>query len=141
MIFGKKKINWKVPKGVEPTEFDRKILNFQNRGFLVPKNELVLNEEQIEGIRRSGVVNTGVLDAVAAAIRPGMTTQEIDDIVYQYTIDHGAIPACLNYEGFPKSVCVSRNEVVCHGIPSTTEVLKEGDIVNISSLSRTKSRR
>ncbi|MBP5704625.1 MAG: methionine aminopeptidase, partial [Paludibacteraceae bacterium] len=95
MIFGKKKINWKVPKGVEPTEFDRKILNFQNRGFLVPKNELILNEEQIEGIRRSGVVNTGVLDAVAAAIRPGMTTQEIDDIVYQYTIDHGAIPACL----------------------------------------------
>ena len=106
-------------------------MNFQNRGFLVPKNELVLNEEQIEGIRRSGVVNTGVLDAVAAAIRPGMTTQEIDDIVYQYTIDHGAIPACLNYEGFPKSVCVSRNEVVCHGIPSTTEVLKEGDIVNV----------
>lgn len=131
MIFGKKKINWRVPKGVEPTEFDRKILNFQNRGFLVPKNELILNEEQIEGIRRSGVVNTGVLDAVAAAIRPGMTTQEIDDIVYQYTIDHGGIPACLNYEGFPKSVCVSRNEVVCHGIPSTTEVLKEGDIVNV----------
>ena len=87
--------------------------------------------QQIEGIRKSGVVNTGCLDAVAEAIRPGMNTQEIDDICMQYCKDHDAIPACLNYEGYPKSVCTSINEVVCHGIPKEEDVLQEGDIVNV----------
>jgi methionyl aminopeptidase len=76
-------------------------------------------------------VNTGCLDAVAEAIHVGMTTQEIDDICMQYCKDHNAIPACLNYEGFPKSVCTSINEVVCHGIPKEEDVLEEGDIVNV----------
>lgn len=97
----------------------------------MPPRRLVLNEEQIAGIRRSSEVNTGVLDAVAAEIHAGMTTEEIDKIVYDYTTSHGAIPAPLNYEGFPKSVCTSVNEVVCHGIPSDYEVLEEGDIVNV----------
>ena len=60
-----------------------------------------------------------------------MSTLEINDLVHNYTIEHGAIPATLGYEGFPKSVCVSVNEVVCHGIPSAKEILKEGDIVNV----------
>ena len=123
--------NWYVPKGAEITELDEKILSFQNRGCLVPTRKLIKTPEQIEGIRRSGVVNTGVLDLVAQEIHAGMTTEEIDRLVYDYTVSHGAIPAPLNYEGFPKSVCTSVNEVVCHGIPSESEVLKEGDIINV----------
>ena len=60
-----------------------------------------------------------------------MSTAEIDKIVYDYTTSHGGIPACLGYEGFPKSVCTSINEVVCHGIPSEEEILEEGDIINV----------
>lgn len=103
----------------------------ERSGVVVPPRSLIKTEDQIEGIRRSGVVNTGVLDAVAAEIRAGMTTAEIDRIVYGYTISHGAVPAPLNYEGFPKSVCTSINEVVCHGIPNERETLKEGDIINV----------
>ena len=123
--------NWSVPKGQELTEFDKKVLAFQNRGELVPKRELIKTPEQIEGIRRSGVVNTGVLDLIEREIHIGMSTAEIDRLVYEYTTDHGAIPAPLNYEGFPKSVCTSINEVVCHGIPSDDEILEEGDIINV----------
>lgn len=120
-----------MPKGEELTELDKKVLSFQNRGCLVPSRDLIKTPEQVEGIRRSGVVNTGVLDLVAQEIHEGMTTLEIDQLVYDYTVAHGAIPAPLNYEGFPKSVCTSVNEVVCHGIPSESEVLKEGDIINV----------
>lgn len=127
----KKKNNWYVPQGQPFTELDKKVLAFQNRGCLVPTRRLVKTAEQIEGIRRSGVVNTGVLDAVAEMIKPGISTADIDRVVYDYTTAHGAIPAPLNYEGFPKSVCTSINEVVCHGIPSDDEILEEGDIVNV----------
>ena len=104
---------------------------WESKGKEVPTRDLILNEEQIEGIRRAGVVNTGVLDEVAKQIHVGMNTQEIDDICMAYCEAHGAIPACLNYEGFPKSVCTSINEVVCHGIPKKEDVLEEGDIVNV----------
>lgn len=127
----KKKNNWYVPQGQPFTELDKKVLAFQNRGCLVPTRRLVKTTEQIEGIRRSGVVNTGVLDAVAEMIKPGISTADIDRVVYDYTTAHGAIPAPLNYEGFPKSVCTSINEVVCHGIPSDDEILEEGDIINV----------
>ena len=127
----KKKNNWYVPQGQPFTELDKKVLAFQNRGCLVPTRRLVKTTEQIEGIRRSGVVNTGVLDAVAEIIKPGISTADIDRVVYDYTTAHGAIPAPLNYEGFPKSVCTSINEVVCHGIPSEDEILEEGDIINV----------
>ena len=125
------KRRWHCKPGEQPTELDKKMMYLENKGALVPTRELLLNDEQIEGIRRSGVVNTGVLDAVAAAIRPGMNTQEIDDICMEYCKEHDAIPACLNYEGFPKSVCTSINEVVCHGIPKEEDVLEVGDIVNV----------
>ena len=127
----RRKINWRIPKGVEPTELDMKVLAFQEKGHLVPKRELIKTPEQIEGIRKSGIINTGVLDLVAKEIRAGMSTLEIDKLVYEYTRDHGAIPACLGYEGFPKSCCTSVNEVVCHGIPSEYEILEEGDIINV----------
>lgn len=125
------KRNWFVPKGQKMTEMDKRILSYQNRGKLVPTRKLIKTPEQIEGIRKSGVVNTGVLDLVAAEIHEGMSTLEIDKLVYEYTMDHHAVPACLNYEGFPKSVCTSINEVVCHGIPSEFEILQEGDIINV----------
>lgn len=125
------KPNWIVPTGTVPTEMDKKILYYQNKGCLVPSRKLIKTPEQIEGIRRSGVVNTGVLDLVASEIRAGMSTLEIDRLVYDYTVAHGAVPAPLNYEGFPKSCCTSVNEVVCHGIPNEFEILEEGDIVNV----------
>ncbi len=130
-MFHKRMNNWRVPKGKELTELDKKVLFYQNRGCLVPTRKLIKTPEQIEGIRRSGVVNTGVLDLVEREIRAGMSTAEIDKLVYDYTVSHGAIPAPLNYEGFPKSVCTSINEVVCHGIPSEEEILEEGDIINV----------
>lgn len=129
-IFNNKK-NWVVPKGQEPTEMDKKILYWQNKGKVVPRRGLILTPGQIDGIRKSGVVNTGILDLVAEKIHAGMTTNEIDKLVYDYTIAHGAKPATLGYEGFPKSCCVSINEEVCHGIPSDDIVLEEGDIVNV----------
>ena len=130
-MFKKRKHNWSVPHGQELTELDKKVLSFQNKGFLVPRRELIKTPEQIEGIRRSGVVNTGVLDLVEQKIHAGMSTADIDKLVYDYTTQHGAIPAPLNYEGFPKSVCTSINEVVCHGIPNENEILREGDIINV----------
>ncbi len=122
---------WFVPKGQEMTEMDKKILFYQHKGHLVPTRKLIKTPEQIEGTRRSGVVNTGVLDLVGREIHAGMSTAAIDKLVYEYTLDHHAVPATLGYEGFPKSCCVSVNEVVCHGIPNECEILEEGDIVNV----------
>ena len=127
----RKRNNWQVIKGQSLTELDKKILYLQNKGHLVPSRKLIKTEEQIEGIRRSGVVNSGILDLVGKEIKAGMSTAEIDKLVYDYTISHGAIPAPLNFEGFPKSVCTSINEVVCHGIPSEKEKLRDGDIINV----------
>ena len=113
------------------TEMDKRILSFQNRGHLVPTRELIKTPEQIEGIRLAGKLNTAVLDHVAAHIKEGMSTLDIDRLVYDFTTQHGGIPAPLNYEGFPKSCCTSINEVVCHGIPDAEEILMEGDIINV----------
>ncbi len=77
-------------------------------------------------IKKSAEVNVAVLDYVAEHIKAGMTTEDIDQMVYQETVKRGAIPAPLNYEGFPKSVCTSINDVVCHGIPTSSQVLKRG---------------
>jgi len=129
-IFNNRK-RWRVPAGQEPTELDRKVMYYEKHGALVPKRNLIRTPEQIEGIRKSGVINTAILDLVGEKIHAGMSTLEIDKLVYDYTIAHGATPACLGYEGFPKSVCTSINEVVCHGIPSAKEILKEGDIINV----------
>ena len=126
-----KKKRWHCLPGQEPTEMDLKIMAFEKKGKLVPTRDLIKTPEQIEGIRKSGVVNTGCLDAVADTIHVGMNTQEIDDICMQYCKDHNAIPACLNYECYPKSVCTSINEVVCHGIPKKEDILQEGDIINV----------
>ena len=98
--------------------FDAKVEILRQKGYPVLDHKLIKTPEQIEGIRRSSVINTGVLDLIQKEIKEGMSTAVIDKLVYDYTVGHGAIPAPLNYEGFPKSVCTSINEVVCHGIPS-----------------------
>lgn len=110
---------------------DEKIHHYELEGHIVPDRDILKTEEQIQGIRDSSVINIAVLDAVEKMIGPGVTTQQIDDLVYRVTTEMGGIPAPLNYDGFPKSVCTSINEVVCHGIPSENVVLKEGDIVNV----------
>ena len=110
---------------------DDKLRLLSMRGEEIPSYAMIRNAEQIEKIRESAKINTAVLDEVSKHIHVGMTTQEIDDIVYAFTTSHGAIPAPLNYEGFPKSVCTSVNNEICHGIPSDQVILKEGDIVNV----------
>ncbi|MEW6674278.1 MAG: type I methionyl aminopeptidase [Thermodesulfobacteriota bacterium] len=84
----------------------------------------------IEGIRKVGRLVIETLDRVEAEIRPGLTTEEINTLVHEITIKNGAVPAPLNYKGFPKSVCTSVNAVICHGIPGDY-VLKSGDIINV----------
>ena len=130
-MFKKKKNRWTCIPGEPLTEIDKQVLYWQNKGKTVPTRSLIKTPEQIEGIRRSGVINTAVLDEVERLIHPGMNTLEIDKICHDFCVSHGAIPACLNYEGYPKSVCTSINEVVCHGIAKEEDVLQEGDIVNI----------
>jgi len=88
------------------------------------------NEKDIEFLRRAGQLVSDTLSMVESAIHPGMTTDEINTLVHDYTIQHHAIPAPLNYKGFPKSVCTSVNDVICHGIPGD-RVLKNGDIINV----------
>lgn len=127
----KTKHRWSIEPGQPLTEMDKNILYWQNRSKSVPSRDLIKSPEQIEGIRKAGVVNTAVLDAVENAIRPGMSTQEIDDICMTVCKEHNATPACLGYEGYPKSVCTSVNECVCHGIPKPDQILEEGDIVNV----------
>ena len=85
---------------------------------------------QIEGIRRAGKLAIQTLDLVEPEIRPGIATDELNRIVHDFTIKNGAVPAPLNYRGYPKSVCISVNDVICHGIPGK-KVLKDGDIVNV----------
>jgi len=87
-------------------------------------------DKDIEGIRKAGRLALATLDMVESKIRPGMITDEINTLVHEFTIANNAIPAPLNYRGFPKSVCVSINDVICHGIPGD-RVLEEGDIVNV----------
>ena len=112
-------------------DFDEKYNEMAAKGHIMPPKSLIKNKEQIEAIKESGKINTGVLDEVAKHIKAGMSTADIDKIVYDYTIAHGATPAPLGYGGFPKSVCTSINSEVCHGIPDENIILKEGDIVNV----------
>lgn len=95
------------------------------------KYDIILKTpEQIEGIRKCGELLLSIMDGVEAMIRPGLKTDDINTYVHEQTIKAGAVPAPLNYRGYPKSVCVSINEVICHGIPGD-RVLEDGDIVNI----------
>ena len=108
-----------------------RLIELANQGEMIPDVDMLKTPEQIEGIKKSATLNTAVLDHVAAHIKAGMSTADIDKLVYDYTTAHGGIPAPLGYEGFPKSVCTSLNNEVCHGIPDEDIILEEGDIINV----------
>ena len=110
---------------------EEKMLLHAERGEIVPTRQLLKTPAQIAKIKESAALNTAVLDEVAKHIHIGMSTAEIDEIVHNFTVEHGGIPAPLDYQGFPKSVCTSINNEICHGIPDKEIILKEGDIINV----------
>lgn len=107
-----------------PKHRDLKNLYLQKYGIRLKE------KEDIEGIRKTGQLVLEILQLVKDEIRPGITTDDINTLVHEFTLKNNAVSAPLNYRGFPKSVCVSVNEVVCHGIPGK-RVLRDGDIVNV----------
>jgi methionyl aminopeptidase len=113
-----------VPAGIERPEYVGK------RGPREYMGNNVYDADGIERIRQAGKIAAGAVEAVGAVIRPGITTDELDTIAYEYMIENDAYPSTLGYRGFPKSSCTSVNEVICHGIPDDT-VLEDGDIINI----------
>ena len=110
---------------------DKKIEFYAREGHAVPRHRMLKTPEQVEKIKAAAVINMACLDAVGEEIHEGMSTEEINTLVHEKTISMGGIPAPLNYEGFPKSVCTSVNDQVCHGIPSEDVILKSGDIINV----------
>lgn len=114
-----------VPEGIERPEYAWKNSVQENVG-----EPYVQTPETIEKMREASRIAANALAVAGAAVQPGVTTDEIDRVAHEYMCDHGAYPSTLGYRGFPKSCCVSLNEIVCHGIPDTT-VIEDGDIVNI----------
>lgn len=104
---------------------------YARRGIEVPEFELLKIPADIEGIKGAAKVNIAVLDEAAKHIRPGISTLELEQIIHNKTSEMGGVPAPLGYEGYPKSCCISLNDVVCHGIPDADTILEEGDILNI----------
>ncbi|MFV0366723.1 MAG: type I methionyl aminopeptidase [Mangrovibacterium sp.] len=92
---------------------------------------IIKNAEQIEGIRKSSQLAGKCLQMIEDYIKEGVSTEYLDNIINEFILDNGAISACKGYNGYPKYTCISVNEVVCHGIPSSKEILKDGDILNI----------
>lgn len=111
-------------------KFDEKIKEFKRKGYEVPNRSIIKNAQQIEKIKESAAINNAILDLVGQKIKAGMTTEEIDKIVYDYTISQGAKPAPLGFHGYPKSCCTSVNNQICHGIPDDY-ILQDGDIINV----------
>lgn len=110
---------------------DEEILRpLMDQGYPMPGRELILTPEQIEGVRKSAKVSVSIMDALDDFVKEGVTTNQINTLVDTMTREAGGIPAPLNYEGFPKSVCTSVNDVICHGIPDDMP-LKSGDIINV----------
>lgn len=103
----------------------------RSKGYEVPPLGLLKTQQQIQGIRDSSKLNIALLDFIGDYVVDGVTTEELDRLIYKKTGELGGIPATLNYNGYPKSICISINDVVCHGIPSDRVILRSGDIVNI----------
>ena len=101
------------------------------KGQVRPPKKIINNAADVEAIRKAGVINDAALDLAVSMAKPGVSTGEIDKAVHDFIVSKGGYPSCLNYEGFPKSICISVNDVVCHGIPSKKTILSEGDIANI----------
>ncbi|NLG16312.1 MAG: methionyl aminopeptidase [Fibrobacter sp.] len=96
-----------------------------------PRKGLIKTPQEMDGMRAAGAFNGYLMDYIRPYIKAGVSTEYINKLIHQHTIDNGHIPACLGYHGFPKSLCTSINNVVCHGIPSEKEIIKDGDIINI----------
>lgn len=112
-------------------EIDERMNMLRSEGYAVPNRSLLKTPAQIAGIADSSRINIAALDMIGKYVKPGVTTAELDQLIHEKTVGMGGVPAPLHYRGFPKSTCISINEVVCHGIPSKKTVLKEGDIVNM----------
>lgn len=110
---------------------DERLMEMKRQGYKLPPRRIIRTDSQLEGIRNSGRLTTTILDLLEDKITPGISTAQINDFVHDYTIRHRAIPAPLNYRGYPKSCCTSINEVICHGIPDSKRILQEGDIINV----------
>lgn len=115
-------------------DFDERIdaIKFEgSKGQIRPPRRLINNAVDVAGIKRAAEINTGALDLAGTLVRAGISTLEINDAVHEFIVSRGGHPSCLDFEGFPKSICISVNNVVCHGIPSGGEILKDGDILNV----------
>jgi len=110
---------------------DDMMASYAAKGYIIPSRNLLKTKSQIKGIRESSKINIEILDFISRYIVEGISTEEIDRLVFNKTKELGGIPAPLDYNGYPKSVCTSINNVVCHGIPSNHVTLYNGDIVNI----------
>jgi methionyl aminopeptidase len=104
-----------------------------NKGAMrpMPKPRLAKNEQEIICMRKAGAFNGELMDYMRQFVKAGVSTDKLDRLAKTYTVGHGNVPACLNYKGYPKSICTSINNVVCHGIPSPAEILANGDIINV----------
>lgn len=108
-----------------------KIAGLKAKGYELPDIKLLKTDAQISGIVESSKINIIILDTINEYVVNGITTNELDRLIHEKTVAQGGMPAPLNYNGFPKSSCISINDVVCHGIPSNKIFLQDGDIVNI----------
>lgn len=114
-------------------ELDKKLELLKQQGKKVPTKKMIKTKQQIEGIKKAAIVNSGLLDYIEENIKAGMSTEQIDIMAKDYTKKQNAICADYQYCGYPKHICVSVNDVVCHGIPSDDQILQEGDIVNVDA--------
>lgn len=114
-------------------QFDERLEQLHQHDKMLPTHKMIKNTEQIKGIKKAAKVNSGLLDYIERNIKAGMSTEEIDVMAEQYTTEYNAICADYQYCGYPKHICVSINDVVCHGIPSESEIIHDGDIVNVDA--------
>ena len=115
-------------------DFDARIDEIKyniNKSQIRPPHYLINLPKDVEGVKKAAVINTGALDLMEKLVKPGIDTLSLNDAAHEYIVSHGGHPSCLDYSGFPKSICISVNNVVCHGIPSKKVILREGDILNI----------
>jgi len=103
----------------------------ENKDRSGKERAMIKSLAQKEGMRKAGAFNDELMDYIRPFVKVGVSTEELNNVAHEYTVAHGHVPACLNYHGYPKSICTSINNVVCHGIPSPKEILKDGDIVNV----------
>lgn len=114
-------------------EFDIICEEKRKEGYLIPKKSMIKNFKQIEGIKKAALFNNALLDLIESNIHEGMSTDEIDVLATKFLEENNCTSADYHYEGFPKHLCTSVNDVVCHGIPSKRVILKSGDIVNVDT--------